>query len=235
MVQIHTEPEGPRLYSGVPSGVLGAGKTYEVPSVTEILKVVSKGYLDAWRHRVGRKEADRVAQNATVIGSRVHAAMSDVALGREIAVSEDIRPMVEAGKQFLALHVDEVLESEWSLTSVRQGFGGTLDLYCRLHTGELAVVDFKTSKQLTRTVGHQLAAYALLLKEKGHTVNKRIGVRLKKEEGKRGEFQAKAYDDHRRDVRVFLAAKELWWASNSQKQDALLEWSPEELAGEDMA
>jgi hypothetical protein len=228
VVRIYTQSDGPRLYEVGPSDL------YKVPSVTEVLRVISKSYLDAWKHRVGSKEASRVLGNAQSFGNRVHAAIQDIATGKKIVVAKDIEPHVEAAKRFIDLHVEEVVHSELRLANLKLGFGGTLDLYCKFTDGSYGIVDWKTSRQLTRTVGHQLAAYALLLREEGYAVNRRVGVRLKKE--KPGEFQAKSYSDHEGDVRVFRSCVNLWWACNAQKKDGLKEWVPEDAADvEDVA
>lgn len=219
MVKIYIQSKGIRTYEV---------DTYEVPSTTEVLKVISKSYLDAWKHKVGNKEASRVLGNAQSFGNRVHAAIQDIARGKRIVVAEDIKPHIEAAERFMSLHVNEVVHSELRLANLSLGFGGTLDLYCKFNDGSYGICDWKTSRQLTRTVGHQLAAYALLMKEEGYTVNRRVGVRLKKE--KPGEFQAKSYSDHEGDIRVFRSCVALWWACNAQKKDALPEWIPDDAA-----
>lgn len=206
---------------------VGARK-FEVPSVTTVLRVVGRDYLNSWKNRVGEKEADRTMRDAQSFGTRLHAAAHDVALGKKIVVMDDLRPHVEAVEKFFALHVDEVVVAEKSLASARLGFGGTLDLLCRTTDGQMAVVDFKTTRQLTKTVGHQLAAYAMLAREHDYVIHRRIGVRVKKE--KPGEFHARSYTDHRGDVRVFRACLELWWAMDAQKKSPLPEWVPGEVA-----
>jgi hypothetical protein len=113
------------------------------------------------------------------------------------------------------------------MASRRQGFGGQMDMYCELHDGAKAIVDWKTTRQLSKTVGRQLAGYGLLCLEKGWPVDKRIGVRICKD--KPGEFRARSYADHKGDVRVIRAAVELWWALDAQKRDPLPAWTPGEL------
>lgn len=192
---------GPRLYR-----VAGSA----VPSVTEVVKLLQRKEFAEWRKKVGRKEADRVTTNAKVLGTRVHAIAHEVALGNRPTLEPDMAPFYEAIREFHALHVMQVLAAEKSIVSLTERVGGTLDLYARLVDGSFAVVDFKTSRGLDRAMGVQTALYGLLLREKGCTVNKRICVRLKKEEGERGQWYARSYTDHEGDVRAGRAAVEMW-------------------------
>jgi hypothetical protein len=41
--------------------------------------VIEKPYLDNWRHRVGREDADRVLRNAAEFGTKLHGAAQKVA------------------------------------------------------------------------------------------------------------------------------------------------------------
>lgn len=193
-----TGPTPPRLYS--------AGKGL-FPSVTEVLKVVEKPHVDNWRRRVGQKEADRVMESAKVFGTRLHAAAQRVAWGE--GVEEDMRPYADAVRSFLAGRVLEVLGTEVELVSPRLKFGGTLDLWCQLKDGSYAVVDYKTTSGLTREHGLQTAAYALLCREHGMRVNKRLVVRIKKE--KPGAFYCRTFDDHAGDVEAFVSLLRFWW------------------------
>lgn len=194
-----TRPAGPRLYTK-------GARAY--PSVTEILKLVENRHLEAWRHRVGRMEADRVGRDAKAFGSRVHLAAQSVAWGEDVLAPE-MAPYVNAIREFLDGHVLEVLGTEVELVSEKHLFGGTLDLYCQLKDGSYAVVDYKTSSALTREYGLQTAAYGLLCQEHGMTVNKRLVVRVKKEQP--GAWHCRRYKDHAEDLEAFLSLRNFWW------------------------
>lgn len=190
------------------------GRTYPcaalgvVPSVTTVLKVLEKRHLETWRARVGRKEADRVSGEAKVIGTRVHSMAERLAWDRKYQPPTDLEPFAVAVRSFLNAHVRKPLKTELSLVSAAERVGGTLDLWCILQDGSYAVVDFKTSAQLTREHGLQTALYALLLREHGYEVNKRIVVKISK--SKPGTFYARSYGDHAGDVKAARAAVELW-------------------------
>lgn len=195
-----TRGKGPRLYN--------AGRGL-VPSVTEVLSSVEKRYLEAWRHRVGTKVADAQVRDAQAFGTKLHSAAQRVAWGEFDKVDEDMKPYAEAVRQWIRENVADVMGTEMDFASVEQRFGGTLDLYCRLKDGSMAVVDWKTSASLNREMGLQLAAYALLCREHGLTINKRLVVRIKKEAP--GKFYARHYEDHARDVQGFRGLLDYWW------------------------
>lgn len=179
-----------------------------MPSVTEAISVADRRPFDHWRKKVGAREADRVVMEAKILGTKVHALAQTLANDRTAPVEPEMRPYADAIKEFHALQVRRVLGTEMSFTSRALGFGGTLDLYCELNDGTRAVVDYKTSSGLTREHGLQLAGYALLLKERGYVVNKRICVRLRKDEP--GRWYARVYRDHEEDVEAFMACVVLW-------------------------
>jgi hypothetical protein len=183
-----------------------------VPSVTAILDIVTKRHIDAWRMREGRDKADQVLRSATLLGTRVHLAAAQIAQGDGAEIDRDLEPYVNTICDFLNEHVDEVLAVELDLTSLDLAFGGTLDLYCRLKSGEHAIVDWKTSRQLTREGGLQLAAYRLLARYHGFGVDRLIAVRIRKEEGKTGTHYVRYYDeDANADEEAFLALLRFWW------------------------
>jgi hypothetical protein len=234
LVRLHKPPH-PRLYRG-------AG--FAVPSVTEVLSVAERRPFEVWRRKVGRKEAHRVMDEAKSFGTKVHLLAVKIADGEDVtsvplavarllakAASEGLVVttafrhiqrvfgailICKAIAEFFDTHVAKVLDTEMSLTSQKLGFGGTCDLYCELADGTRAVVDYKTTGSgLTREHGLQLAGYALLLKEHGYMVNRRICVRLRKDEP--GRWYARVYRDHSEDVAAFMACVTLWTWMHKRK------------------
>lgn len=209
MVKLSQTGKGPRTYR--------AG-SIPVPSVTEVLRITEGNWINSYIARVGRREADRVMNEAAILGTKVHALAEKLALDPNFKPPVEMKEFAIAIRGFLKVHVRRVIETEVSLASSTMRFGGTCDLYCELMDGSLAVVDFKTtSSGLTRIHGLQLSGYALLLKESGRTINKRICVRLHKDPEKVGQWYARAYANHREDTEAFLAAKTLWWFMHGSK------------------
>jgi predicted RecB family nuclease len=185
--------------------------------VTEVLGVIPKPWFNDWRQK--NAKADQETRAAQTLGTKVHAAACRITREEGFIAEPEIFPHTQAVRDFLGLHVKETLATELSLVSDKHAYGGTLDLYCQLWDGTFAVVDYKTTSQLTREHGLQLAAYALLCREHGMTVNKRIAVRIKKEAP--GKFYARTYADHKGDVEAFLALKTYWhWLHRNKLERA---------------
>jgi predicted RecB family nuclease len=110
---------------------------------------------------------------------------------------------------FIEIYVADVIAVEKKLVSPKLKLGGTVDLYCKLQTGQHAVIDFKTSRSLQKEYALQTAAYSMLLYMNGHPVGKRWVVHLKKD--KPGEYNVHAYDEDWRDTQAFLSALDLWY------------------------
>lgn len=186
--------------------------------MTEIIKVTEGNWINSYIARVGRREADRVMREAAVLGTKVHALAERLAHAPTYEPDESLQGFAKAIREFLKIHVRQVIETELSLASGVMGYGGTCDLYCELQDGSLAVVDFKTSAGgLTRINGLQLSGYALLLRESGRTVNKRLCVRIHKDPEKIGQWHARNYANHIEDTETFLAAKTLWYFLHKNK------------------
>jgi predicted RecB family nuclease len=183
--------------------------------VTEVISVIPKTHYAFWRRRVGEQEADAKTLQAQTFGTAIHTIAAHMARGKPFTYGVDYLAYMEAINDFMRLHVAEAIEVERELVSEKHRFGGTLDLYCRLTDGSYAVVDWKTTSSLTREHGLQVAAYALLCREQGWTVNKRLVVRIKKDAP--GKWYARTYGDHRGDVEAFLALKTYWhWLNRSK-------------------
>ncbi len=203
---VHLKPTSERALRSY-TGPEGA----EVPSVTEVLRVLDGTWMNAWLQKVGRKEVDRLMREAAVLGSKIHKVAAAVALNRDVRVNAEMRPYARAVREFLDTHVRRVIATELSLCSERLGFGGTCDLYAELQDGSLAVVDYKSSAGgVTKIHKLQTAAYAMLLRESGREVNKRLVVRVHKAEDRVGEWYVRAALDHQQDIETFKACVTVW-------------------------
>jgi hypothetical protein len=190
----HDTVAGMRLYLG------------RYPSVTTILDLLQRPFFQQHRQK-DTVAYDLKRDNAAALGTRVHSICERIARGEEVEViPEDLEGMITAFRDFLDKHVDEVLATELSLTTERGGgFAGTTDLIVRLKDGKIALVDLKTARNLSREHGLQTAGYALLARDNGYTINKRLVVRLKKEPGAEGKYYVRTFPDHAEDTKAFLA------------------------------
>lgn len=215
MVKLDTSRGGFRTYAGASS---------PLPSVTEVLKVLDdRVWINDWIARAGRREVDRKLNEASNLGTKVHAAAAKVArlMARgqtKVIVEPPMVPYAEAVVEFLETHTRRIIAVEKRMASDRLRFGGTVDLICEMYDGSLAVVDYKTnSNGITKVHKLQTAGYAMLAREHGYNISKRIVVRLHKAEDKQGQWYARAALDHRQDVEVFKACVVLWYFKHGAK------------------
>ena len=167
--------DGYRLYEG------------KYPSVSDVLGLVESGHLKKWIEDVGEEAAETIRRDATTLGTAVHEAANRLALAHgtdaEVPIPRGILPYAEGVERFLDTWVDEVLAVERPFVSHDYGFGGTFDLLARISPakgGGVAVVDYKVAKSLNRGYNMQTAAYALLARENGYEVDRRLIVWIKK-------------------------------------------------------
>lgn len=195
-----------------------AGST-DVPSVTECLKFLENDvWMNAFIARNGRKELDTLRNNAAVLGTRIHAIARRIAGNREYVPEAEMIPYANAIREFYDTHVRRVIATELCLVSEKERVGGTLDAYVEMQTGERAVVDFKCKRAagVTDVNRVQTAGYALLLREHGYVVNRRIVVRLHTSEEKKGKWYARSATAHMEEVDAFRACVVLWHFKHSK-------------------
>ena len=161
---------------------------YSVPDNDELLKLVSitsitshynKEIFVNWRKRVGNEEADRITKAATSRGTDMHTLTENYLKNGDLP---PVQPMAEflfkISKSKLNL-INNIRALEGSLYSKQLGIAGTVDCIAE-YDGELAIIDFKTSKKPKprKWIEHyfvQCMAYGCMLYElTGITVKKLV-------------------------------------------------------------
>jgi genome maintenance exonuclease 1 len=128
---------------------------YKVPDEEELLRLVSitsvtshfnKEIFVKWRKKVGEEEADRVTKAATSRGTDMHLLV-------EHHLNNEKLPTVQPLSDFLFKiakpelnRINNIHALEGSLYSKQLGIAGTVDCIAE-YNGELAIIDFKTSKK----------------------------------------------------------------------------------------
>ena len=128
---------------------------YKIPDEEELIKMVSitsvtshfnKEIFVKWRKRVGNEEADKITKAATGRGTDMHT------LTEHYLKNEDL-PEVRPISDFLFKiakgklnKIDNIYALEGPLYSRQLGVAGTVDCIAE-YDGELAIIDFKTSKK----------------------------------------------------------------------------------------
>jgi len=128
---------------------------YKVPDEDQLLKLVSitsitshfnKEIFINWRKKVGDEEADRVTKAATSRGTDMHTLVENYLSNQDL-------PSVQPMSDFLFKiaktdlnRINNIYALEGSLYSKQLGIAGTVDCIAE-YDGELAIIDFKTSKK----------------------------------------------------------------------------------------
>ena len=156
-----------------------------IVSVTSVLKIVDKsGPLIGWAKRITAEAALRhaaelpqwiedfggdgavgmltkatnvIRDKAANAGSEIHQLADAIVKGQEVVVPEELQPYVTALLHWQQEFEPEYLASEEMVFS-RHGYAGTLDAIVRI-SGEVWLVDYKTSKGVYEETALQLAAY----------------------------------------------------------------------------
>ena len=139
------------------------------PSVTNVLGVIAKPGLDAWKQEqailaaltLPRNEdeslddfAKRVITDMTSevgraadLGSAVHAAIEGYAQGRWLPENKEVARLFEPARQWFDAEVTQVHSVEIATAHLEWGYAGRVDLVATLKsTGRPTVIDFKTQK-----------------------------------------------------------------------------------------
>lgn len=123
----------------------GPEKGEVFPSITRVLAAKPKPGLEAWKKRVGPKEAARVSQRATIRGANVHK-LAEHFLKNETPPehSTSVQELWQHLGPWLAENITKVYTQEQDVYSRRLKVAGRLDLLADVR-GRRAVVDIKTA------------------------------------------------------------------------------------------
>lgn len=124
----------------------------DFPSITTLLgKTNNQVWLQVWRERVGREEADRISKLATDRGTLVHTYMerfwNQEDIFKELVVEpDDVKKMVLGLIQTTQENVKEVWAQEIPVWSATLRVAGRLDKI-GIWKNYPAIIDYKTSKK----------------------------------------------------------------------------------------
>ena len=188
-----------------PSGVL-------YPSVTTILSHKSKPFIDAWKKRIGEKEANRSSSRAAKRGTSMHKLVEYHLLNETNLHEEGVQSLDMLDKEMymnnmkpLLSDIDNIRALEATMYSDHLRLGGQADCIAE-YKGRLSVIDFKTSnKRKTRSQCYnyfiQCSAYAIMFEERtGIPVDQTVILMAQQDDGPavftatRDEFVPKLLD-----------------------------------------
>lgn len=146
-----------------------AQKVRAYPSVTNVLSVLAKPGLDAWKQEqailaaltLPRNDAEPLddfarrvvgdmseqVSKAADLGSAIHAACEVYAQSKALPESRDVARLFEPVREWFDTEVERIALVETVVAQHEFGYAGTVDLVAKLKcTGDWAVVDFKTQR-----------------------------------------------------------------------------------------
>jgi len=128
---------------------------YKVPDEEELIKMVSitsvtshfnKEIFINWRKRVGNEKADKITKAATTRGTDMHTLTEHYLKNEDLPNVPPISEFLfKIAKRKLNL-INNIYALEGPLYSRQLGVAGTVDCIAE-YDGELAIIDFKTSKK----------------------------------------------------------------------------------------
>ena len=163
-------------------------------SITSVTSWINREIFRSWRSRVGNEEADKVTKAATSRGTDMHTLTENYLLNEELPTVQPLSEFLfKQSKPQLDL-INNIHAIEKPLYSLRLGVAGTVDCIAE-YEGELAVIDFKTSKKPKprKWIDHyfvQCAAYACMLYEMKEIPVKKFVIIMSCENG-----EVKVYEE----------------------------------------
>ena len=157
----------------------GKGRVYKTPdgeqypSVTTVLSILSREAIQAWRSRVGEKEANKISRVASSRGTAVHAILEKY-VDNDPNYTEGYMPHIiqsfQDVKHILDNNLDKVYSQEAPLYSQHLELAGRVDCV-GVWNGVNSIIDYKTSRKPKKKewiTGYflQCAAYAIMWEER---------------------------------------------------------------------
>ena len=127
---------------------------YKVPNEDEFLKLVSitsvtshwsREKFAKWRKKVGEEKANEITRKATARGTDMHSMTEHYLKNEDLPKVNPMGDMLFKIAKPTLNKIDNIHSLEGSLYSKELGVAGTVDCIAE-YEGELAVIDFKTSK-----------------------------------------------------------------------------------------
>ncbi len=193
----HVEIDYPSLSRETIDGV----RYYDTPngsklvSITSVISHYNREIFREWRAKVGNAEANKVTKQATSRGTDMHTCSEYYLKNLEIPKVQPLSEMLFKQAKPTLDKIDKIHAQEQSLFSYELGIAGSVDCIAE-YEGELAVIDFKTSKKPKpkEWVDHhfvQCAAYACMLFEMTGIMVKKFVIIMSCEDG-----EVKVYEEY---------------------------------------
>jgi len=164
-------------------------------SITSIISHYQREVFREWRARVGNVEANKITKQATSRGTDMHTCTEYYLKNLKIPQVQPLSEMLFKQAKPTLNKIDNIHAQEQALFSYELGVAGSVDCIAE-YEGELAVIDFKTSKKPKPRAwidSHfvQCAAYACMLYEMTGIMVKKFVIIMSCEDG-----EVKVYEEY---------------------------------------
>ena len=147
----HVDLNLPQLERETIDGV----RYYKVPDEDQLLKLVSitsvtshinREIFNNWRKKIGEDEAQKITKAATSRGTDMHSLVENYLDNKDLPSVAPIADFLFKISKTDLKRINNIYALEGSLYSKQLGIAGTVDCIAE-YDGELAIIDFKTSKK----------------------------------------------------------------------------------------
>jgi len=115
-------------------------------SITSVTSHFNKEIFVKWRKKVGEEEAERITKAATNRGTDLHTLVENYLYNKDLPPVPPLPDFLFKIAKAELNKINNIYALEGSLYSKQLGIAGTVDAIAEFD-GELAIIDFKTSKK----------------------------------------------------------------------------------------
>lgn len=188
-----------------------------VPGATTITGLLNKPHLVRWANKLGLEGIDssKYTDEAAAVGTLAHAMVQCHLTGDDLPTEMFSPVQVDLAQNAVLSYLEwetrhsiEPIMCEIPMVSDKLRFGGTIDCYCMLD-GIPTLLDFKTGKAIYDEYFVQVSAYAELLREAGHPVDRVQILRIGRDETE--GFEERAITDTSKYFSIFKNLLEIYY------------------------
>lgn len=197
-----------------------------VPGASTIAGLLDKPFLVKRANKLGKQGidveeyVDNSAKQGTLIHNSIEAFLKHEKVDTSDFNEEQIAVAKKSFNKFLKWYKQNKIEfiaSEEGYVSENYKYGGFIDCYCKLND-KYTIIDFKTSKSISKEHLLQLSAYKYLLEENNVVVEQIMILNVPKEEGYNLDYEylsdeeAEQYFSLFKElVKIYYLKKDLDW------------------------
>ena len=115
-------------------------------SITSVTSHFNREIFDNWRKKIGEDEAQKITKAATSRGTDMHSLVENYLYNKDLPSVAPIADFLFKIAKTELNRLNNIHALEGSLYSKQLGIAGTVDCIAE-YDGELAIIDFKTSKK----------------------------------------------------------------------------------------